>query len=208
LDADEPETPAPDAAEAEAAYDRALQKRAGDVLDVLKLEDPARAARVREAVISQYRGLRRLHDARDAQIKTYRDRPNSDQAELDGRIRVERERTDAAALALHQQFLSRLSADLSPEQVDRVKDKMTYNKLQVTYNAYLEMLPDLTQGQRQSVIDLLKEAREKATYAGSADEKSEIFNKYKGRINNYLTAQGYDLALASKQWAERRKRSN
>ena len=29
--------------------------------------------------------------------------------------------------------------------------------------------------------------------------------KYKGRVNNYLSAQGYDLKLASKEWAERRK---
>ena len=29
----------------------------------------------------------------------------------------------------------------------------------------------------------------------------------KGRVNNYLSAQGYDLKLASKQWAERRKQA-
>src|SRR4051794_41519479 len=84
-------------ADAETAYTRALEKRAGDVLDVLKLEDPAKAARVREAVIAQYRGLRKLHDARDANIKSFRDRPHTDQSELDGRIRAERERTNAAA---------------------------------------------------------------------------------------------------------------
>jgi hypothetical protein len=208
--ADEPERPktAPEAANAEAEYTRALEKRASDVLDVLKLDDPAKAGRVREAVIAQYRGLRDLHDARDLNIKSVRGRANTDRAELDGQIRAERERTDGAALALHEQFIARLSTDLSPDQVDRVKDKMTYNKLQVTYNAYLEMLPDLTPEQQRRVHAMLKEARDKAVYAGSADEKSEIFNSYKGRINNYLSAQGYDLALASKQWAERRKRAN
>src|SRR4051794_39494041 len=68
------------AADEDAAYARALEKRAGDVLGVLGLDDPAKAARVREAVIDQYRGLRRLHDARDANIKALQGRPAPDKA--------------------------------------------------------------------------------------------------------------------------------
>ena len=195
------------APDADAAYTRALGKRADAVLDALTLQDPAKAARVRGAVIGQYRDLRRLHDARDANIKSLRDGPHVAQAELDRQIEDERGRTDAEAAALHGRFLARLSADLTPEQVDRVKDVMTYHKLRVTYGGYLEMLPELTPEQKRTVFDLLKEAREEATYAGSAEEKSGVFERYKGRINNYLAAQGYDLKLASKRWAERRGRA-
>jgi Protein of unknown function (DUF3826) len=198
---DEPKTPAPDA---EAEYTRALEKRAADVLDVLKLDDSAKAAHVREVVIAEYRSLRKVHDARDAGIKAARDLA---QPERDERIRAERERGDAAAAALNETFLGTLAADLAPEQVEQVKDKLTYNKLQVTYKAYLEMLPDLTSDQKQAVFAMLKEARDRAVPGGSAEEKSDVFNKYKGRINNYLSAQGYDLKLATKQWAERRKQA-
>jgi hypothetical protein len=189
---------------AEAEYTRALEKRAGDVLDVLKLDDEAKAARVRAVIIDEYRGLRKVHDARDAGIKAASELAPPDR---DARIKAERDRGDAAAAALNEKFLATLAADLSPEQVDRVKDKLTYNKLQVTYNAYLEMLPDLTGEQKQAVRAMLTEARDKAVPGGSAEEKSEVFNKYKGRINNYLSAQGYDLKLATKQWAERRKQA-
>jgi hypothetical protein len=197
--------PAAADADTDAAYTRVLEKRADDVLAVLKLDDPARAARVREAVIEQYRGLRRLHDARDARIKSLRDRPGAESAEVEGLVRADRERAEAASAALHERFFAGLAADLSPEQVEQVKDKLTYNKLQVTYNAYLEMLPELKPEQKQAVFDMLKQARDKSTYAGSAEEKSDIFNKYKGRVNNYLTAQGYDIKLATKRWAERRE---
>jgi hypothetical protein len=195
------------ASDDDSAYTKVLEKRAADVLDVLGLDDPAKAARVREAVVNQYRGLRKLHDARDAAIQAFKGRSDQDKSELAGRIEAERARTDAAASALNDRFLAALSAELSPEQVEKVKDKMTYNKLRVTYDAYLDMLPDLTPAQKQVVFGMLKEARDKATYAGSAEEKSEVFNKSKGRVNNYLSAQGYDLKLAQKRWAERRKQA-
>jgi hypothetical protein len=73
--------------------------------------------------------------------------------------------------------------------------------------AYLDTLPELTLAQKQVIFDRLKEARDRAVYAGSAEEKSDVLSKYKGRINNYLSAQGYDLKLAEKRWAERRKKA-
>jgi hypothetical protein len=191
--------------DADPAYSRVLEKRAADVLDVLKLDDSAKAARVREAVVNQYRGLRKLHDARDEAIQAIKDRRDLDQPGLAKQIEAERAQSEAASSALNDAFLAALSSDLSPGQVEKVKDKMTYNKLKVTYDAYLDMLPELTPAQKLVVFDTLKEARDKATYAGSAEEKTEIFNRYKGRVNNYLSAQGYDLKLASKRWAERRK---
>ena len=63
----------------------------------------------------------------------------------------------------------------------------------------------LTTEQEKLVFDTLKEARDKAVYAGSAEEKTAIFGRYKGRVNNYLSTEGYDLKLAAKEWAERRK---
>jgi Spy/CpxP family protein refolding chaperone len=107
--------------------------------------------------------------------------------------------------ALHDQFIAKLSADLTAEQVEKVKDKMTYNKVQVTYNGYIQMLPDLTQEQKAKILEMLKEAREIAMDGGSAEEKTAVFEKYKGRINNYLSKQGYDLAKASREWNQRLK---
>jgi len=118
-------------------------------------------------------------------------------------IRKSREEAETLASSLNQIFLSTLSQSLATEQVEQVKDKMTFNKLQVTYKGYLEMLPQLTEDQKRTIREMLVQARDRAVYAGSAEEKTEVFNKFKGRINNYLSSQGYDLKRASAEWAER-----
>jgi hypothetical protein len=187
------------------AYSKTLEKRASEILEELQIKDPAIAGRVREVIIRQYRGLRDLHEARDAKIKGIQGAPDIAKDRKAGRIEAERASTEAAASSLNGRFLAALAKDLSPGQVETVQDRMTYHKLQVTYNGYLEMLPRLTAEQKRVVFEMLKEARDKAAYAGSAEEKTAIFGKYKGRVNNYLSAQGYDLKLASKEWAERRK---
>lgn len=192
-----PETKADDA-----SYTRAIEKRAADVLDELQLDDPAAADRVRTAIVGQYRGLHVLHNARDARVREIEARGGVEKA---GRVRAERASTEAASASLNERFLAALGKDLSPEQVETVKDKMTYHKLQVTYDGYLQMLPKLTAEQKKVVFDMLREARDRAVYAGSAEEKTEIFGRYKGRVNNYLSKEGYDLKQAAKDWAERRK---
>jgi Protein of unknown function (DUF3826) len=191
------------AADEEAAYTRAIEKRADDILDVLKLEDAAKARRVRRAVLAQYRGLRAIQDSRDAMTESVRAGSGTDKERAETLIRKSREEAETLASSLNQIFLSTLSQSLAPEQVEQVKDKMTFNKLQVTYNGYLEMLPRLTEDQKRSIRDTLVQARDRAVYAGSAEEKTEVFNKFKGRINNYLSSQGYDLKRASAEWAER-----
>jgi hypothetical protein len=86
-----------------------------------------------------------------------------------------------------------LSEELTPDQVDRVKDKMTYKKVKVTYDAYVEIAQTLTSEQKAKILEFLNEAREEAIDGGSAQEKSAIFNRCKGRINNYLASQGIDM---------------
>ncbi len=177
--------------EAEAAYTRTIEKRVADILAVLDLTNPAKTAKVHDHLVARYRALRDWHDANDAKLK---------QASPDQAASIK-----ASLKAGHDQFLASLSEVLTPAQVERVKDQMTYNKVKVTYDAYCEIVPDLTDRQKQRVLDLLKEAREEAMDGGSAEEKSAVFNRCKGKINNYLTAEGHDLKQAYKDWGERRK---
>jgi hypothetical protein len=44
--------------------------------------------------------------------------------------------------------------------------------------------------------------------AESSDKKHAVFGKYKGRINNYLSAEGYDLKKATEEWQQRIKERN
>ena len=70
---------------------------------------------------------------------------------------------------------------------------MTYNVFPITYKAYQEEILTLTEAQKKQILIWLTEAREHAMDAESSDKKHAWFGKYKGRINNYLSAAGYDL---------------
>jgi hypothetical protein len=204
--AQEEERPAPaPAAEREAAYARALEKRTEGILAALDLKDPARAAAVHDTVIAQYRALRDWHDAHDGRLKQLAEQSRQAGGERTKAIEEQIGRIKGWLKALHDRFLARLSEQLTPEQVDKVKDCMTYNKVQVTYAAYCEIVPGLSDREKARILELLNEAREAAMDAGSAGEKSAVFKKYKGQIANYLGAQGHDVGKASKEWGERQK---
>jgi hypothetical protein len=177
--------------ETDAAYNQSLEKRVGDVLSDLKLTDSAKAARVHDLLTAQYRALRDWHDANDAKLK---------------RAAEEESRQIRASLKRHHnQFVASLSAELPPEQVEQVKDKMTYGTVKVTYNAYCEIVPNLTTAEKQKILELLKEGREEAMDGGSHNEKAAIFKKYKGKINNYLDSQGHNVKQAYKDWGAKQK---
>ena len=74
----------------------------------------------------------------------------------------------------------------------------------VTYNAYVDMIPSLKNEEKDQIMTWLVEAREYAMDAESSDKKHWWFGKYKGRINNYLSAQGYDINEERKEWEKRR----
>ena len=123
---------------------------------------------------------------------------------LDPLLEAEVAAAYTARRALRDAFLTDLAKDLTPAQVDIIKDKLTYNKLQVTYNGYVQMIPSLTEDQKKKIYDMLLEAREEGIDGVSSHEKDEIFGRYKGRINNYLSKEGYDLNKEGKDWKSRR----
>lgn len=186
----------------EQAYLRALADRCRNILLPLRLDSLAVSNRVHNLLMEQYQTLRRIHAERDRALDELNTRktlsPDQQQQQREQIL----QQTRAELQWAHQQFLERLGAELTPEQVDHIKDGMTYNLATVTYNAYLRLLPELTEDQKRHIHSLLLEAREQAMDEGSAREKHALFNRYKGRINNYLSAQGYDLKAAERRLRE------
>jgi len=165
--------------QAEANYTRVINGRADDIVKLLGLSDTNQVANVHAIIVAQYRALNAWHEANDPRLKAAKSDANAA-----GEIRVSLKR-------LHDEFLSKLAAaDLTSDQIEKVKDKMTYGKVQFTYKGYVTQYPNLTAEQKDKILDLLKEAREEAMDGGSSQEKTAIFQRYKGRINNYLSKQG------------------
>jgi len=175
------------------AYTRVITQRATKIVAGLGITDSSAAIRVRDVIAGQYRDLNTIYTERDARIKAVKDRPGADKAAIDSAKTVAGQDADSNIVRLHGEYLARLSKELTPQQVEGVKDGMTYNVLHVTYRAYEEMLPNLTEEQKTRIKADLTEAREHAMDAESSEKKHAWFGKYKGRINNYLSAQGIDM---------------
>lgn len=170
----------------EAAYHKTITDRSWKIVQKLGLRDTSSAVKVRDIIADHYIGLNDIYKQRDSKTITG-------------------PAADSAVSRLHQPFLKKLSAYLSPDQVIQVKDGLTYGVLPVTYAAYQDMLPQLTAAQKTQIMIWLTEAREKAMDAESSEKKHGWFKKYKGRINNYLSEAGIDMKAEGAAWQERIK---
>ena len=174
----------------DAKYTQTIEKRTSDILATLALTDETKAAAVHDAIIAQYRALHDWQAANEGKLKELAKQKGDEAKEQTAQIMVLRK-------ALHDPFLAKLSAQLTPEQVEQVKDKLTYGKVKFTYDGYLSANPNLTEDQKAKILEMLKQAREEAVDGCSADEKTAIFKKYKGKINNYLSAQAKSAKVAA-----------
>lgn len=186
------------------AYVQVIQKRVAKIVAPLKLKDAQQTAKVQRVIEQQYFDLNRIYSDRDERIKAIKSEQVQDKAASDKAITAEKDKAAAAATKLHPEYINRLSALLKEDQVEEVKDGMTYHTLDVTYGAYTDMLPDLTKKQKNQIMDWLVEAREHAMDAGTSEKKHAWFGKYKGRINNYLSKAGIDMKTAENAWKKRR----
>jgi hypothetical protein len=191
-------TPPFSAEEREAAYIANITKGTTAILEVLALQDTGKSNAVHGIIMNQYRALRSRDDALDPVLaKLSQAAPGTETNRLAVILLLTK--------PLHDVFLANLATQLTPEQVDKVKDRMTYNRAQVTYDVYCAMLPALTDKDKAKIKAALKEAREEAMDGGSADEKAAIFQKHKDLLNEYLKSQGHDVAKAAKEWEAKQK---
>jgi Skp family chaperone for outer membrane proteins len=186
----------------EAAYVKAVTERSAKIVAALSVEDTLKFIRVRDIIACQYRDLNAIHDERNAKVKALKEKGGEDR---DAKAREAEAEADAKLYAKHNAYVAKLASELTPEQVDRVKDGMTYGVAPLTYRVQCEMIPALTDEQKRYILAALLEAREYAMDAESSGKKHEWFGKYKGRINNYLSAQGYDLKKERAEWERRAK---
>jgi murein DD-endopeptidase MepM/ murein hydrolase activator NlpD len=191
-------------ADKEAAYTKAITGRAEKIVSTLKITDAQKAARLNALVTDEYRNLNTVYAFRDEQLKAAKETLTDKDALTKKRQEIE-DATAPKIQLVHDAFIKKLSAELTQEQIIQIKDGLTYNVLPITYKAFLEMIPSLKPAEKTQIMAWLVEAREHAMDAESSEKKHWWFGKYKGRINNYLAAQGYDLQKEGKDWAERIK---
>ena len=166
----------------DSAYVETIKGRAQKIVDGLQLTDQSQARAVRNIIANRYFLLNDIHAKYD------KSQQDALQAEL---------------YKHHFELSSTLALYLNDDQIEAVKDGMTYGRLKRDYNAQLEMIPTLSDFEKQQILIWLKEAREYAMDAADSKGKHFWFDKYRGRTNNWLSSRGYDLKKEREQWQKR-----
>lgn len=184
------------------AFERVLTERAAKIVATLSIEDTTVINKVTSQIAQQYYQLNLIHDRTKAEVTSIKEQ-NGSKEDIDLQVKTVGDKKTAELKQLHNHFLALLGKRLTADQIEKVKDGMTYRVLPVTWAAYMDMLQNLTQQQKDQMYAWLLEARELAMDEGSSDAKHAVFGKYKGRINNYLSAQGYDMKKEGEEWQKR-----
>ncbi len=185
-------------------YVESIVNRSQKIVDKLGLTDAKVAEDVCNIIANRYFELNDIYEIRDAKVKTVKESGLTGDAKNEALKAAENEK-DAALYRSHFAFPASLSLFLNEEQIEAVKDGMTYGVVKVTYEATLDMIPSLKEEEKVQIYAWLVEAREFAMDAENSNKKHAAFGKYKGRINNYLAKRGYNLTKEREEWAKRVK---
>ena len=167
----------------EPQYVETIKGRAQKIVDGLNLGDANKEENVRNIIANRYFLLNDIHAKYDK--------------------KTQEDALYAELYKHHFELASALALYLNEEQIDAVKDGMTYVRLKRDYNAQLEMIPSLTDEEKAQILVWLKEAREYALDAADSKGKHFWFDKYRGRTNNWLSGRGYDLKKERDAWMKR-----
>ena len=185
-------------------YVESIVNRSQKIVDKLGLTDVKAAEDVCNIIANRFFELNDIYEIRDAKVKTVKESGLTGDAKNEALKAAENEK-DAALYRSHFAFPASLSLFLNEEQIEAVKDGMTYGVVKVTYEATLDMIPSLKEEEKVQIYAWLVEAREFAMDAENSNKKHAAFGKYKGRINNYLAKRGYNLTKEREEWAKRVK---
>ena len=185
-------------------YVESIVNRSQKIVDKLGLTDAKVAEDVCNIIANRYFELNDIYEIRDAKVKTVKESGLTGDAKDEALKAAENEK-DAALYRSHFAFPASLSLFLNEEQIEAVKDGMTYGVVKVTYEATLDMIPSLKEEEKAQIYAWLVEAREFAMDAENSNKKHAAIGKYKGRINNYLDKPGYNLTKEREEWAKRVK---
>ena len=185
-------------------YVNSILGRSSKIVEKLSINDSAQIKAVTHIIANRYFKLNDIYEKRDNAVKQIKESAIDKQLKSTEIEKAENAK-DAALYKVHFEFPTGLSLYIGAEDINKVKDGMTYGVVDVTYKATLEMIPSLTEEEKSQIYAWLIEAREFAMDAENSNKKHGVFGKYKGRINNYLSARGYDLTKEREEWYKRIK---
>lgn len=186
-----------DAAAKVAATDEATQKRINSkserLLSAIKLDDAAKAARVKTILGGWYVTIWDWHKTNDPKLTELWSQWNRARAVVpkdEFPAEVIATQIDAVYASLkpaYDAFNAQLAAELTLDQVSAIKELWSRSPgMMRTYNSYLAIAPDLTEEQKKVIFDRMLRAREDAMLTDSDKEIIAIFKRHKVKVEAYV----------------------
>jgi hypothetical protein len=199
----QPQPPAQPSAEAIAKADAQQQKRATDWVTSLRLNDPAREARLVKVISTHLITIRDWYN--DHPFTTVPDGIDPETGKRLGNMDRQIIAISAMPDSIHKNLMDGLRKDLDSAQVAAILDKYTVGKVAFTMAGYKSIVPDLTP-QEQAVIEAnLEQAREQAVDYKNVKQISAIFEIYKTKNEQYLNANGRNWHALYKAYSDAQK---
>lgn len=177
--------------------------KAEKIVNELSLKDIQKKENAQNVIANRYMELADIYKAygkrNDAITKLGLDKQTQDQ-----KLEESYYQTNSDLYRSRFGYISWLSFYLTEKQIDQVKNKMTEDMMTDRYNYFLELLPQMTKAQKHRVYSWLVEAREFSIDFDTPRKMRQMFTKYRGRINNYLSSCGYDVSSADKVLKEKK----
>lgn len=170
-------------------YVESIVNRSQKIVDKLGLTDAKVAEDVCNVIANRYFELNDIYEIRDAKVKAVKESGLTGDAKNEALKAAENEK-DAALYRSHFAFPASLSLFLNEEQIEAVKDGMTYGVVKVTYEATLDMIPSLKEEEKVQIYAWLVEAREFAMDAENSNKKHAAFVPH---LRYDLLQKKYDL---------------
>jgi len=168
----------------QAVIDTALENKASEWVASLKLNDDAKAQKVRSAIATHLTAVKDWHNSHSFTMTPEGINPTTGGklSEMDRQIII----CSTKPKSVHDNLMNVLKAELDSTQVEAILDKYTIGKVDFTLKGYKAIVPDLTAKEETEILRNLKQAREQAIDYKNMKEISAIFEIYKTKCEQYL----------------------
>jgi hypothetical protein len=190
-------------AETAAKANAELDKKAGEWVADLQLNDAAKEQRVKEAVATHLKAIRDWNNEHPFTTVPAGINPvtGNKLSEMDRQVIA----NSAMPASIHQNLLTSLKNELTPAQVEMILDKYTIGKVAFTLAGYKAIVPDLTSEEETKIVEYLKQAREQAIDYKNMRQVSAIFEIYKTKCEQYLNSNGRNWHQLYKAYVDKVK---
>ncbi|MCH5720262.1 DUF3826 domain-containing protein [Niabella hibiscisoli] len=130
-------------------YLNVIKERAYKIVAPLEIVDSVKFYRVRDQIAQEYADIKKIDEDKTAATAAIKAK-NLEKTAAESELKKVTDASEENRTNLNKKFVQSLSKDLNAQQIEKVKDGLTYNVLPITYKAHLDMIPSLKEEEKNT----------------------------------------------------------